>query len=118
MAIAVCLLGLFILLVGVDVIPADAENFNAPHWIVALCGLLFFLAGASILTSAYPLLRLAIVTLLLGLFGVVAGGLALFANPAGWQGGMPFLQDSVNALIARLLAGSGASMPVWMWCAG
>jgi len=102
------LLGLFVLLVGFDLIPADPESFNGPHWIVGLCGLLFFLAGVTVLVSGYPRLRLAIVALLLGLFGVVAGWMALFASPEGWQGGIPFFQDSVNALIARLLAGSGA----------
>ena len=108
MAIAVCLLGLFVLLVGLDLIPANPESFQAPHWIVGLCGLLFFLAGASILASGHPPLRLSIVAILLAVFSIVAGWMALFSGPEGWQGGIPFLQDSVNSVIARLLVGSGA----------
>ena len=106
-AAVICLVGLFIVLVGLDVIPAEPESFQAPHWLVAFCGLLFFLAGASVLVSNYPRLRLAIVAILLAVFATIVAWMVFFAAAEGWSGGIAFLSQDINVWIARVLAGLG-----------
>lgn len=112
-AAVICLIGLFIILAGSGVIPADPDSFNGPHWLVALCGLLIFLAGASVLASNYPRLRLSVIALLLAGFATVAVWMALFAAPEGWRGGILFLPQDINAWIARILVGSGILVLVY-----
>jgi uncharacterized membrane protein HdeD (DUF308 family) len=45
------LVGLFIVLVSVDVIHADPESFHAPRWVVTFAGLTFVCAGLLLLSQ-------------------------------------------------------------------
>lgn len=45
------IIGGFIVLSALDIIPNDPDSFNAPRWVVAVAGSIFVLAGASIFAS-------------------------------------------------------------------
>lgn len=52
---ALCVgIGLFIVLLAADVIPADERSFTAPRWVVSAGGLVFVLAGVALATTSAP----------------------------------------------------------------
>jgi hypothetical protein len=52
--------GVAIMLLAVGVIPADPGKFHAPHWVVFIFGLMFFLVGVLMLIGRHRFLHPAI----------------------------------------------------------
>ena len=46
--------GLLVVLVAADIIPADDKSFHAPRWVVSACGLFFMLAGVALAITSAP----------------------------------------------------------------
>jgi hypothetical protein len=51
MGLFATLLGVFIILVSVDIIPADSTSIHAPRWVLTLAGMIFAFAGLYILST-------------------------------------------------------------------
>lgn len=74
--------GIFIMLVSLDLIPTDPRKFNAPRWIVFLCGLAFFAAGMLTVMARIKSVvgYLLVIQIFFVAFGGVAAWIALFGK--------------------------------------
>jgi len=104
------LTGLVFILMGLDLIAIDESDLNAPKWIIGLCGLVFSLAGIMILLGEKSPLNNLLGGLLVLSFGCIGAWIAIYGDSANFSGGTPFLSESQNVLIARILFGSGSLM--------
>lgn len=115
-------LGGWILAIATGLAPADSAAFNAPRWVVGLCGIVFIAGGGAMFGARWPRLRAVSLSLLLISMGGAAAWAALFAPSEGWSGGVPFLSDAANVLIARSFASLGmllcAGLLVYGWKTG
>ncbi|MEM1043859.1 MAG: hypothetical protein AAGI91_14675 [Bacteroidota bacterium] len=106
--------GLFLLLVATGALAAEPEAFQAPRWVLGLCGVVFAACGGALIGPRWPVVRvLSLSALLLALAGVAAWA-ALLAPAEGWTGGFPFVPPWVNVAVARGLAGFGSLLSLWM----
>ena len=102
------LTGLFFVLIGIGIIPIDDSELNAPEWVVGLCGFVFSLAGVMILVGEKSPINHLLAGLLVLSFGCIGGWIALYGEAAHFSGGTPFLSNTQNVWIARVLFGSGS----------
>ena len=104
-AIGIAAIGLFIMLAAAGVIPSDPKSFHAPRWVVGMFGLLFLFAGLVLGFSDYPRIRQILAALLVLVFSLVCGWMALFSDAESWSGGIPFVSARTNGMIAKTLIG-------------
>lgn len=137
-------LGLFIILLSLDVIHADDSSFHAPRWVVAAVGLIFSLAGvllavspsrsttsqeaqsSSITTSDQAGIRFWLGAVVILLFALVFNWVAFGPGEREFQGGItvPFglFSVEVNETMGRAIFGIGSVMidviaaaVLWKW---
>jgi hypothetical protein len=99
---------LFFILIGIGIIPVDDSELNAPEWVIGLCGFVFSLAGVMILVGEKSPINHLLAGLLVLSFGCIGGWIALYGEAAHFSGGTPFLSNTQNVWIARVLFGSGS----------
>jgi len=137
-------LGLFIILLSLDVIHADESSFHAPRWIVAVVGLMFFLTGVLLAISpgrstaaqqgqaegtpstVQTGIRFWLGAFIILLFALVFNWVAFGPGEREFQGGItvPFglFSVEVNETLGRVIFGAGAVMidviaaaVLWKW---
>ena len=132
------LAGLVIVAAALKVIPVSEQSFHAPHWIVALAGMVFVLTGAMFLLPAFvagfipedqhtmaqktalKLLQSILGALLLSSFAAVPLWIGLgpgertFGSSIGWSGAVG--HGPGNATIGRVLFGT-AGLLIGIWAA-
>ena len=107
--------GALIMLLGAGVIPARAEDFHAPHWVVGAAGFAFLCAGVAIwLGSAGPRdqlmpwqrlgIDLAGVSILV-CFAAIFSWVGYGPGEREFSGGVPFAGAHANNVIGRMLFG-------------
>jgi hypothetical protein len=125
--IAAAAIGFYFILVGFAVLPVPGgpRNLHAPHWIVLLVGLVFFLAGAGALvqglgranatgdlpTAAPAWMRATqylIGVALFAAFAMLGSWVAIGGDARHFSGGIPSLGGALNVSIARIVFGLGA----------
>jgi hypothetical protein len=119
--------GLYFMLVGFELLPLPGgpKNLHAPLWVLLLAGLVFFLAGASMLIqvagqadengelpSGAPL-WLRVIQYLMGVaifaaFAMIGSWIGFGDGPREFSGGLPFVSKDVNEAIGRFAFGAGA----------
>lgn len=100
--------GLTFILMGAGIIPYEKAPGDAPGWILAVCGGVFFLAGISIHMGDKSKHQNLLAGVLVGLMGTIGAWVALFGASGNFSGGMTLLSDSSNISLARWVFGSGA----------
>jgi hypothetical protein len=124
MGIIAVLVGVFISLIAADVIKAAESGFNAPRWVVLAAGMVFFLAGATILATggaqqsqveeinAVRIFRGAAGFLIVFLFASIANWVAFGSGDRQFSSSiqLPFLAVTREAgdMPGRLAFGCGA----------
>jgi hypothetical protein len=109
LAVLMCtVLGAFLVGISCGVIPIEPTKIHAPMWLIAMMGLLFWLAGASMLLQDKPRLNAFLAALMFALFGVIGGWVALKGESSQFGGGFPFISHATNEAFARWLFGGGA----------
>ena len=108
-ALLCIVLGAIPISMAFGLISAKPESMHAPPYIVALAGLLFWFAAASILSGpTRPRLNHLFGGVLLAIFAAVGGWVAIFGTDSSFGGGMPFVSHATNGWIARTIFGAGA----------
>lgn len=131
LALLVIALGGYILLAGLEVVPAvgGRQAFKGPGWIVALCGGAFILCGLLLLSRGMagdgkfegplpegsPLwLRItqyAAVVLLFGMFAAIGTWIAVGPGTRVFNMSVPwFVPDYISEQIGRIAFGAGAAI--------
>ena len=102
------LLGLYLLLAAVGVLPMDPQDVHAPYWVIGLCGFIVVLGGLMILLGHRARLNDAFAALFCYSGAAVGVWVALFSDPQQIAGGVPFLSREANAALGRVVFGFGA----------
>lgn len=90
-------------------LPVDPKSLHAPRYIVALCGLLFWIAAWALVAGpARPRLNNILGAVLTAIFALIGGWVALDGSSDGFGGGMPFVSHAANVNIGRAVFGCGA----------
>jgi len=100
--------GILIMLLALNVIPSADEKFSVPRWVVFICGLLFVAPGLAGLLPGGKRTARFVFSFMLACFGVVGGAVALLGDSTGFSGGIPFVSQETNVIIARWVFGGGA----------
>jgi hypothetical protein len=119
--------GLYFMSIGLGLLPVPGgpRNLHAPHWVVLLAGLIFFLGGVAVLMQAVrggnasgelppdTPLSLRVVHYLIGVtifasFAMVGSWIAIGGEARQFSGNVPFVDHSTNVTIARAAFGIGA----------
>lgn len=101
-------IGSGIILLAAGVIPSDPSEFNAPPYVVALAGFVFFIAGVSMLGHAQSAWRSFCMIFLLAAMACIGLWVAFVADGGSISGGLPFLPQQVNAKLGKVVFGLGA----------
>jgi len=105
--------GLTIGAVGVGLIPAPPESFNAPRWVVGICGLVFFTGGFHIQMINRPAISRWSAPVIVGCFAVIGLWVGLYGKAEAFGGGSSLLSAEANISVARwIFAGAGAGCAV------
>ena len=88
------LVGLFLVLVSVDVIHADPDSFNTPRWVLTLAGIMFAFAGLLALSNGLfsPAEQRDPIVMWIQYF-LTIGMLAAFASVFLWVGFGPGVRE-------------------------
>lgn len=100
--------GFAFILVSFGIIQLDESTIHSPMWVIGLCGVVFSIAGLMVFLgekSRFSNLLAAILTLS---FGSIGAWVALFAESSGFSGGLPFISNGTNAILARMMFGAGS----------
>lgn len=100
--------GLTFILMGTGIIPYEEAQGDAPGWILAVCGGVFFLAGILIHIGDKSEYQNLLAGFLVGLMGTIGAWVALFGASGNFSGGIALLSDSSNISLARWVFGAGA----------
>ena len=102
-------LGVFLFVVATEVIPGLArQSGDAPRTIIALCGIVFVIAGCMALAGTGTRRNDLLAALLCFVFGVIGSWVAFFAPGEGFSGGLPLVSRDANVSIGRVVFGCGA----------
>ena len=118
-------IGIFLMLLGLGIVPAGKANPNDPLWVGFVVGFVFLLAGLAVMLQDYAganergeipagapgWVRAAqslIVFLIFISFALIASYVALAGDARNFSGGIPFVGDATNVSIARIVFGIGA----------
>lgn len=102
------LIGGFLLLIGMGIIPHAESDANAPGPVIALGGLIFLVAGAMVLVGMKSRYNDLLAAVFCAILGVVAGWVSLYGTDTGFSGGLPLISRDTNVAIARAVFGFGA----------
>ena len=101
-------IGAAILLSVFGAIDPQGKQSDASPWVLSLCGVVFSVGGFMVLagpTSKLTSLGAAIVCTCFGVLGVWA---VFFSPPESLSGGIPFLSQSVNAVLGKWMFAIGS----------
>lgn len=101
-------IGVGIILLAAGILPSQPGDFNAPPYIVALAGFVFFISGVSLLGRAQSAWRSFCMIFLLATMSFLGLWVAFLADGVDISGGLPFLPQAVNAKLGRIIFGLGA----------
>lgn len=105
----VCLLlGIYLMLMALEWLPVEEGSVNAPLWVLALCGIVFICAGLMILLRQHKRLVDWLAALVCFSFAAVGCWVSLYAPAEGFSGGIPFLGQENNVVLARVVFAAGA----------
>jgi hypothetical protein len=129
--LAAAALGLFVVLVGLGVVPVNPRSVNGPLWIATVAGICFLLAGISVAVGAihgvsetgeppkdsswwmrlfYYLIGVAIA----GALASIGSWVAFGPGPRAFGGtGLFLLSPEANAMVGRIVFGFGAVL-TWL----
>jgi hypothetical protein len=115
LAAALCTLcGALPIGIALGVIPVKPGTVRAPLSIVLFAGLLFWLAGASLLFgSTRPRVNSLLAAIILALFAAIGAWVSLFGTSGAFGGGLPIVSHAANEWISRAMFACGALV-----CAG
>ncbi len=115
LAVLLCIvLGAIPIGLALGLIPAEPGALHAPRYVVALAGLLFWVAAiALVLGNTRPRLNQLLGAILFALFAAIGGWVSLFGDSHAFGGGVPLVSSSSNVSLARIVFGFGALL-----CAG
>lgn len=129
--VAAAALGLFVLLVGLGVVPVDPRSVHAPYWIVAAAGTCFLLAGISVAAGAVygvsetgelpkdagwwtRLFYYAVAVVIAGALASIGSWVAFGPGLRGFNGpGLFLLSPEAGDLVGRVVFGFGAVL-TWL----
>lgn len=101
-------IGMFIVLMALDIIPTDEADKNAPDWVILACGAIFFLTGIMIKLGDRGRWSDLLAGFLILAFALVGGWIAVFGAGEKMSGGFWFASRETNISIARLVFGFGS----------
>jgi len=85
------LLGAGLVALAAGVMPADASDFHAPHWVAGACGFMFMFAGFLVIVPAtMPHTKNFLGAALLTLFAAVPGWIGFGSDPRVFGGSVSF----------------------------
>ncbi len=108
LALLMVCIGGGIILLAAGIIPSDPAQFNAPRSVVAVAGFVFFIAGVSMFGSAQSAWRSFCMIFLLAAMAFLGLWVAFVADGTDISGGLPFLPQSVNGKLGKVIFGLGA----------
>jgi hypothetical protein len=100
-AAVMCFLsGAYPLGIGLGIIPVEPGSLHAPKLIVVMAGVLFWLAAVSLLFgTTRARVNNFMGAIMLALFALIGGWVAVFGTRSVFGGGIPFLAMSVYAFV-------------------
>ena len=102
-------IGVFLLLLASELIPGlQRQASDAPNSIIALAGLVFFIAGCMVFLGAESRANDLLAGLLCLSFGLIGAWVAFLSPSEGFSGGLPFVSRESNVSIARVVFGAGS----------
>tara|TARA_R110002167_G_scaffold149732_1_gene343153 strand:+ start:347 stop:760 length:414 start_codon:yes stop_codon:yes gene_type:complete len=102
------LLGLYPIAIAAGILEVDPDKLHAPPWVLALCGLVFIIAGCMALLGQHGRVNDSLAALILLAFALVGVWVSLFSSAEGFSGGLPFVSQEMNILLQRCIFGLGA----------
>jgi len=102
-------IGVFLLLLASELIPGlQRQSSDAPNSIIALAGLVFFVAGCMAFLGTGSRANDLLAGILCLAFALIGAWVALLSPNEGFSGGLPFVSYDSNVTIARVAFGSGS----------
>lgn len=112
-AVVVTLVGVFLVLLGADIIPQHVFKPKVPSLVLGVIGLALILAGLSVFFRVGSMIANRMIGACLLLMALPFFWVAFFGNAQHMSGGIPFLPDKYNFLLGRIMFGFGAIF--WLW---
>jgi len=113
-AVVVASVGIFLVLLGADIIPQRIFRPNVPSSMLVVVGLGLILPAIAVFigigsTTANRLIGLSMI-----LIAVAFAWTALFGDPRHMEGGIPFIPGTMNWFIGRIVFGLVALFFLWV----
>ena len=102
--------GSFLLSVAWGLIGDGPNQDQAPHFIVALSGFVFIIAGCMIFVGRKSRFNNLLAGILCLSFGLIGAWVAFYAPAEGFSGGLPLVSNDTNIVIGRWVFGIGSLM--------
>ncbi len=117
-AVPFALVGVWILLVALDVVPTDPSTLYAPRWVMGLCGLVFLGAGALIWINLHgsPWMSDTAAFVIIASMALVASWIAFGPGDRHFGGSIglgPISVGTANSTLGRIVFGFCA-VTTWM----
>ena len=84
------------------------ESASAPAWILMACGLTFVTAGSMLLLDPASIYRDLGAAIIAGCFAAIGVWVSVFSPDEGFSGGLPFVSNETNLVLARVVFGIGS----------
>ena len=100
--------GVYLVLEGMQVTSFGKPSGNTPYWLITTAGVVFVVAGVSVLmgnTGKWNDLAAAIMT---GLMGAIAGWISLFSDDSAISGNAMFISELTGIPIHRIAFALGS----------
>lgn len=101
------LLGLYPLAIAFGYLNTESSSTNAPMRIVGMAGMIFIIAGCMILLRQHGRLVDVLAALICFIFAIVGVWVSIFSPSQGISGGLPFVSEELNIILARGVFGFG-----------
>ena len=106
--------GTYPILLAAGIVEPEPGQLHAPRWVVGTAGGLFVILGLYLPFPHTKARSHALGAVICLGFSAMGGWVALFAEPGSISGGIPFLPQSINHDIGRVVFGSGALLALAM----
>ena len=107
-------IGLYVSSISTGLLPIKIDNLHAPLWVLFLCGVIFILCGVMMLIGHGSKFNNILAAIVLIIMAGIGGWIALFSTPEAISGGIPFLSETNNIILSRIVFGCGALLTFFM----
>ncbi len=96
------------------ILPIEPDPSDAPPFVIGIAGFAFFAAGGAMMVEGNSAARSFWAMLIVASMAGISLWIAFFGDEDKISGGIPFLPQSINAMLGKILFGFGALVTAFM----